>query len=99
MLYRKWSIVHLTTRTVYASVVLSLLHSRSPCHSLMCTPGGSTHAEKSIHHTCVHQTSIYVSHFLVRIVSFTAAPGFHKSLHNSVRCQQILLLPSLVSAC
>ena len=74
MLYHKWSIVHFTTRTVYASVVLSLLHSRSPCHSLMCTPCGSRHAEKSIYHTCVHQTSVYVSHFLVRIVSFTAAP-------------------------
>ena len=36
-----------TTCTVYASVVLSLLHSRSPCHSLMRTPVGSRHAEKS----------------------------------------------------
>ena len=65
MLHHKWSMVHLTICTDSASVVLSLLHICSPCHSLVRTPDDSSNvltlAQACLSHTRTRDIVICLS--------------------------------------
>ena len=84
MLHHKWSMVHLTACTDYASVVFSLLHifplSQSCAHTwcfIQRTHVGSRHAEKStLSYTRASDIFICLSFFLFSFFHFSIFPCF-----------------------